>query len=264
MRRSKCRWLGFTLIELLVVIGIITVLLAILLPVLSHAREQARQVKCASNMRQIYCSMIMYANDCKGILPIAGVWGETEPYFGLITADSGVLDLENGQLWGYVSGGTGMREAMFQCPSDGPDRRVGDVLGHVDPTVPHARNFSYCLNYRLRGFTAGFVRGTPPLVLWTGVKASSITHPERKVLIFDGRCPRDVANALATVDGTVASNPCPLMTDRHSGRANVCFAEGHVELFDPMIFFSPTAPTTNGNNTIWYEVLTSDTDPGQP
>jgi prepilin-type N-terminal cleavage/methylation domain-containing protein len=56
---------GFTLIELLVVIAIIAILAALLLPVLSKAKEQARSAQCISNLRQISLSMLSYATDNK-------------------------------------------------------------------------------------------------------------------------------------------------------------------------------------------------------
>ncbi|MGF1633341.1 MAG: type II secretion system protein [Phycisphaerae bacterium] len=59
---------GFTLVELLVVIGIITVLIAILLPVLGRAREAAVMTNCLSNQRQIMICFQFYANEFSGAI----------------------------------------------------------------------------------------------------------------------------------------------------------------------------------------------------
>ena len=71
MRPSRPR--GFSLIELLVVLAIITLLVALLLPVLSHARFMAVQVQCQSRMRQGYMALMTYAMDAEQALPPSGV-----------------------------------------------------------------------------------------------------------------------------------------------------------------------------------------------
>jgi prepilin-type N-terminal cleavage/methylation domain-containing protein/prepilin-type processing-associated H-X9-DG protein len=68
-RRYNSMRRGFTLIELLVVIAIIALLVSILLPSLTKAKELAKQVVCASNQHQIAMCMIIYADDYDGFLP---------------------------------------------------------------------------------------------------------------------------------------------------------------------------------------------------
>jgi prepilin-type N-terminal cleavage/methylation domain-containing protein len=60
---------AFTLVELLVVVGIISVIVALLLPALQRARSQAQAVTCLTNMRQIALAFRMYANEHKDLLP---------------------------------------------------------------------------------------------------------------------------------------------------------------------------------------------------
>lgn len=61
----------FTLIELLVVVGIIALLLAIILPVLSYVKQKSYASQCASNLHGVGQAMQMYLSDFSDILPLA-------------------------------------------------------------------------------------------------------------------------------------------------------------------------------------------------
>ena len=79
---APCR--AFTLVEVLAVIGIIGVLIAMLLPALGLAREQAQRVQCSAKLRQIGLAALMHANAHQGYLPSGGyswnlVGGVTNP-----------------------------------------------------------------------------------------------------------------------------------------------------------------------------------------
>lgn len=64
---------AFTLVELLVVIGIIAVLIGILMPALSKAREQSQRTKCLSNIRQLGIGLVMYAAEYRDSCPLGAV-----------------------------------------------------------------------------------------------------------------------------------------------------------------------------------------------
>lgn len=85
LKNRGCR--AFTLIELLVVVAIIAVLMAILLPALSSAREQAKAVKCLSNLKQIGNVVFTYTNEYDGYIPMVYtglIWSEANTSTNLI------------------------------------------------------------------------------------------------------------------------------------------------------------------------------------
>ena len=104
---------GFSLVELLVAIGIIAVLIAILLPTLSRAREQARRAQCLSNLRQVHAAFLFYANTSGDQIPIG--FRRTKQFNSLIWSNTANRFV----LWGlfYQSRFLGDGKA-FYCPSE--------------------------------------------------------------------------------------------------------------------------------------------------
>ncbi|MEA3404065.1 MAG: DUF1559 domain-containing protein [Armatimonadota bacterium] len=100
---------AFTLIELLVVIAIIAILAAILFPVFGRARAKARQVSCASNLRQIGTAFQLYASDYHDMLPPEApsganwtyAWYKDETHRARLAYMVGALDpyVRNAQIW---------------------------------------------------------------------------------------------------------------------------------------------------------------------
>src|SRR6185436_19162235 len=116
---------GFTLIELLVVIAIISILAAMLLPVLSRAKVRAQGIQCINNTRQLTLAWRIYAEDNSDVLPYSygnppyadAVWvkgwlNDANP----ASSDNWNLDttIRSSRLWPYCGKSTG----IWHCPAD--------------------------------------------------------------------------------------------------------------------------------------------------
>ena len=102
---------AFTLVELLVVVGIITLLIAILLPALNKARSQAVEVTCAANLRSIGQALTMYTQQY-GYYP--GTLYQRPPEF----RSGGVTNVP---LWPIrLRRFTGNNTGVFYCPAQDP------------------------------------------------------------------------------------------------------------------------------------------------
>lgn len=258
---------GFTLVELLVVIGIIAILISILLPALSRAKDKARAVQCASNERQLYQLCLMFAQDHKGHLPRpswpGNLGGPTQPWVDEINCWAqtapGRINFEVGGLWKYL-GGIEARKALVLCPGDnGEPVRYGSIQ-----PVPGDRNFSYSFHAYVgdrtdRELGQFRIDSAPGPNVKLGIRIGSVKASADRIYIWEEIGPNDpwCLHPMADTFRGIGKNDDDTPTGRHGGQkalnavrdvnpgtpkynqwlkagsGNHCFFDGHVEQLSP-------------------------------
>lgn len=220
--------LGFTLVELLVVVGIIATLVAILLPVLSKARQSANRAACLSNVRSMEIAQANYIADNRGYLIFAGFGHGSEQ-------DDDQIAWFNTLQHYYQN------KLVARCPSDDSPYWESYV---PSSSPPKYRQTSYCINDFVAGelycpWGPGFTIPCPPNALY--VKISRVPRPAATIQFAEVTYAGDFAGAdhchvedwVSNVPNSASKN---LQTNAHGGHAhkadavsNYGFLDGHAE-----------------------------------
>ena len=229
---------AFTLVELLVVISIIALLVSILLPALSKAREQAKRVVCQSSMKQIGLGVQMYTLDHEGKYPAATEMAWTPDF--VVTTPFSIHPghtTDRNRLSSYID-----VPEFWECPSEKTETYLqgypnGEYEGEkVEYMSTYAYNAVYLGGARNPDFV-GIAFGEP-------AKQSSIKRAAETVLAVESRptcshtlppsgsgcSDQDYHRHWIFARTTEPSQVAPRL--RHLGGTNVLFCDSHVESFN--------------------------------
>ncbi len=217
---------GFTLIELLVVISIISLLLAILLPVLSKSRDAAKTIICLNHFRQIGLTTAVYTTEHNSNYPISmstvsgGDYGN-----GLKTWQSLLYPYLQSNASGYIDarGPEVLNFPTYICPE----------LVEVNDYQLNIMAFGYSANIHFFGMDLAAYSGTildiPPRS--SPPRKSVVTHAETGVSPSRpfGVAMRYTSNSVFS-DNDAAWEACMAMSRRrHSNSTNILWEDGHAQ-----------------------------------